>query len=99
VDGRIVYADARDYSVLCARAPQPRIEPEWSPVARFGGYQIGEQVGKGAWKVQADSDNVARAAKADPNSQVQGASSSSSVAGPAHASIAPASFFEHGHDC
>lgn len=95
VDGNIVYAEASAFPSQAARLPQIQIEPSWSPVARFGGYQI---AGSTAWARQADPSTPSAAAVAESTDSVatNPTAGSQTTFDPI---IRPATFFEHGHDC
>lgn len=92
VDGRVVYA-AAGASALNASVKattQPELLPSWSPVARFGGYQIADST-VGAWKPTPES-------MVPLPTQQEAASTNQSAARQA-VPVNPMAFFEHGHDC
>jgi hypothetical protein len=78
------------------RTPQPSILPDWSPVNRFGGYQL--PVGSLAWEPTPES-RIPLPAHLQAGAGPARPHLAPAAAGVVHAAVNPMLFFEHGHDC
>jgi hypothetical protein len=66
----------------------------WSPVRKFGGYQI---VGSTAWKnVVVSAGEEGKSGHDAPSKEDRAQAIKTAEA---HAPVNPMEFFEHGHDC
>jgi predicted amidohydrolase YtcJ len=105
VGGKIVYAAPTAAQALgIAPTQQPNIVPSWSPVRKFGGYQI---TGSKAWTPvpdpsspdpQSSSTPVDSGTKITPTSYEKH-SSDKRNAGQHEQPVDPSKFFQHGEDC
>jgi len=94
VGGRVVF-DRRDATEGTEhRTVQPQIIPDWSPVKRFGGYQL---TSTRAWT--ATTDSLKPLSDHSAASGPAAAHLAPNHVGLAHAPVNPMHFFEHGHDC